>query len=144
MEFVTALNSASRTVEFDRKKGCYMIVRGEMPTGSLTIAEFADDAGHGFALQEIDEAEIALSFDYTVAWITARTSTSGQARSVASSARKALLKAGIGFTSAADFAHEHLFVPSEKATETMALLDEIELEFRMLESEESAIHWLAS
>jgi hypothetical protein len=132
MKLVRALNNTPRLAEFDRNKGCYMLVRGTWPTGSLPVAAFDGDDGSGFAVREIDQAEIALSYDYTVAWITTQKSSAGEARGLASLAREALNRAGICFTSAADVAHEHLFIPSEKAPEAMVMLDEVERKFRMI------------
>lgn len=133
MGFVATLNDPPRTAAFNRKKGSYMIVRGDMPTGMVPVAEVIDGEGRGFAVREIDQGEISLSFDYTVVWITARTSNAVQAHALALLARKTLLKAEISFTSATGLAHEHLFVPWEKAPEAMALLHYVSLELRMHE-----------
>jgi hypothetical protein len=144
MGFVAALGSTPQLADFRRKEGCFMIVRGEMPAGILPVAEFTDHDGRTFSLREIDQAEIALSFDYTVAWITARRSLIGQQPSVTALALNALHNAGIGFTSATHSTEDHLFVLCEKAPEALALLQEASQEFRMLESEANAIQKKAS
>lgn len=133
MSSVTTVRILPRMAAFNRQKGSYMIVRGDLPFGMAPVAEVVDRDGRGFSIREIDQAEISLSFDYTLAWITARTSTAAQAYSLGKLARDALLKADITFTSASGFAHEHLFVPSDEAPEAMVLLNEVGAQFRMRE-----------
>lgn len=111
-----------------------MIVRGDMPVGITPVAEVIDRQGRGFALREIDQGEIQLSFDYTVAWITVRAYAVVQAAIFVALARRAFPMAEVSFTAAAGFAHEHLFVPSERAHEAMALLHQVHLGLRMHES----------
>lgn len=134
MGIVTTLTGAPRVAAFDMKKGSYMIVRGDMPPGVDPVAEVIDTEGRGFAIHEIDQGEISLSSDDTMAWITVRTHTAVHAHTFTAWARNALLRAEISVTAATGFAHEHLFVPRDKAPKAMAILRDVHDAFRMRES----------
>ncbi len=137
---VEKLNYSAPSTGFALNKGSYMIIRGDTLSAIVPVAEVTDHDGRDFVVRQVDEGDIILSFDFTLAWITVRTYAAVHAAVFSSWARVALLNEDISVTSATGFAHEHLFIPREDATYALEVLHHVTDAFRMREMMLTVLH----
>lgn len=101
----------------------FTTVAGEPPAGLRPVATVTEAEGVTLVLAKGAADAAGLNHDYEAAWITLRVHSALDAVGLTAAVAGALAEAGLSCNVVADFHHDHLFVPYERAAEAMAVLE---------------------
>lgn len=98
-----------------------------VPTGSVLdvtpVAAFEEDEGRTVVLRAEDATRLGLPAEYPCAWITLRVHSALAAVGLLARVTTALAAHGISVNPIAGFHHDHLFVPHDRASDAMRVLE---------------------
>jgi len=101
----------------------FTAVDGAVPPGVTPVVTVAEREALTLVVR-LDEADAAgLAYDYVAGWITLRVHSALEAVGLTAAVARELAAADLSCNVVAGFHHDHLFVPSERAEEAVALLE---------------------
>lgn len=92
---------------------------------SSIISYFREDEGITLILKKETADKARLLYSYQASWITLNVHTSLSTIGITAAFSNALAGKGISCNVIAGFYHDHLFVPKDKAAETMKILNRL-------------------
>ncbi|MEU9361831.1 ACT domain-containing protein [Streptomyces sp. NPDC048301] len=96
---------------------------GEVPAGVTPVVTVAEREGLTLVVPESQARESGLDHHFVAAWITLRVHSALDAVGLTAAVSLALTDAGISCNVVAGFHHDHLFVPYERATQAVQVLE---------------------
>jgi len=107
--------------------GHYVFTRvdSEVPEGADPIVTVREVEGLTLILVKEQADALSLSYDYVAAWITLEVHSSLEAIGLTAEVSRALTGEGISANVVAGFAHDHVFVPVERADDALRTLTEL-------------------
>jgi uncharacterized protein len=106
-----------------RQPGEYVFVTVPSPSDLPALATVSEPEGVSVVLRRADADERALPYRYVAAWIRLDVHSALHAVGLTAAVSGCLATAGISCNVIAGHHHDHLLVPSERATEALALLE---------------------
>ncbi|HET6856524.1 MAG TPA: ACT domain-containing protein [Streptomyces sp.] len=101
----------------------FTTVAGGVPPGLSPVVSVREPEGLTLVVRK-EEADAAhLPYDYEAGWITLRVHSALEAVGLTAAVSRELAEAGVSCNVVAGFHHDHLFVPHERATGAVALLE---------------------
>ncbi|WP_281278219.1 ACT domain-containing protein [Streptomyces spongiicola] len=100
----------------------FTTVPASVPPGLTPVATVTEDEGLTLVVRREEADGAGLAYDYVAGWITLRVHSALAAVGLTAAVATALAGAGIGCNVVAGHHHDHLFVPYERADESVALL----------------------
>jgi hypothetical protein len=98
---------------------------GGVPSGLTPIVTVAEPEGLTVVVR-LEEADAAgLRYDYVAGWITLRVHSALDAVGLTAAFANELAAAGLSCNVVAGYHHDHLFVPYERASLAVALLEDL-------------------
>ena len=94
----------------------------ELPDDVDALASFAEREGPSCVVARADADAAGLAYDYVATWIELQVHSDLGAVGLTAAVSTALARAGIPCNVVAARRHDHLFVPTERAAEAMAVL----------------------
>ncbi|MFJ5550930.1 ACT domain-containing protein [Streptomyces sp. NPDC093225] len=94
-----------------------------VPPGVHPVATVAEAEGLTLVLRQEEADAERLAYDYVAGWITLRIHSALDAVGLTGAFARELAAAGLSCNVIAGYHHDHLFVPVERATEAVALLE---------------------
>ncbi|MFE3519656.1 ACT domain-containing protein [Streptomyces sp. NPDC059166] len=96
---------------------------GEVPAGVTPVVTVAESEGLTLVVPEAQALAARLEHHFAAAWITLRVHSALDAVGLTAAVSLALTDAGISCNVVAGFHHDHLFVPYDRATEAVEVLE---------------------
>ena len=101
----------------------FTAVDGAVPPGVTPVVTVAEREALTLVVR-LEEADAAgLAYDYVAGWITLRVHSALEAVGLTAAVARELAAADLSCNVVAGFHHDHLFVPSERAEEAVAILE---------------------
>jgi hypothetical protein len=104
---------------------CFLPKEQRMPTDLSPIMTFEEHEGTTFIARKEDVVQAGLSHQFESRQITLMVHSSLDAIGFLATITDCLAKAGISVNPVSAFYHDHLFVPTERADQALALLTEL-------------------
>ncbi|GAA2992042.1 ACT domain-containing protein [Streptomyces fulvorobeus] len=101
---------------------------GVVPAGTTPVVTVTEREGLTVVLPEAEADAAGLAYDYVAGWITLRVRSALDAVGLTAAVSLALTDAGLSCNVVAGYHHDHLFVPHERATEAVAVLERLAAE----------------
>lgn len=116
-----------RDLRPELKSGPYVFatVAGEAPADLHPVVTVAEAEGLTLVLPKAEADAAGLRYDYKASWITLRVRSALDVVGLTAAVASALASAGLSCNVVAGFHHDHLFVPQERASEAMAILQDL-------------------
>lgn len=103
----------------------FTVAEAGIPPGVTPVVTVAEQEGLTLVVR-LEEADTAgLAYDYVAGWITLRVHSALDAVGLTAAVAQELAAAGLSCNVVAGFHHDHLFVPYERATEAVTLLEDL-------------------
>ncbi|MGP3953104.1 ACT domain-containing protein [Streptomyces sp. 7N604] len=93
------------------------------PEGTAPIVSVAEDEGLTLVVRQEEADAAGLPYDYVAGWITLRVHSALDAVGLTAAVAAELAEAGLSCNVVAGFHHDHLFVPYDRVTQAVELLD---------------------
>ncbi len=106
-----------------RQPGEYVFVTVSSPHDLPALATVSEPEGVSVVLRRADADERALPYRFVASWIRLDVHSALHAVGLTAAVSSCLATAGISCNVIAGHHHDHLLVPSERATEALALLE---------------------
>lgn len=103
----------------------YTVVHGAMPAGVKPVVLVREAEGLTLVVPREQADALGLTYTYVAAWITLGVHSALEAVGVTAAVSGALAAAGISANVVAGFAHDHVFVPYERAADAMRTLSAV-------------------
>lgn len=103
----------------------YTQVAGPPPPGAEPVVMVREQEGTTLVLRQPEADELSLPYDGVAGWITLRVHSALEAVGLTAAVSRALADAGISANVVAGFSHDHVFVPYDRATEAVQVLDRL-------------------
>ncbi|MGP4004394.1 ACT domain-containing protein [Streptomyces sp. 8N706] len=101
----------------------FATVREEPPAGVRPVVTVLEDEGLTLVARQEEADAAGLPYEYVAGWITLRVHSALDAVGLTAAVATELARAGISCNVVAGFHHDHLFVPHERVTQAVELLD---------------------
>ncbi|MFF2847754.1 ACT domain-containing protein [Streptomyces sp. NPDC058001] len=96
-----------------------------VPSGVTPVVTVAEPEGLTLVVRQEDADTAGLAYAYVAGWITLRVHSALDAVGLTAAVARELATAGLSCNVVAGYHHDHLFVPHERATEAVTLLDDL-------------------
>ncbi|MGP3925815.1 ACT domain-containing protein [Streptomyces sp. 8N616] len=93
------------------------------PEGTAPLVTVAEDEGLTLVVRQEEADAAGLPYDYVAGWITLRVHSALDAVGLTAAVAAELAEAGLSCNVVAGFHHDHLFVPYDRVTQAVELLD---------------------
>uniref|UniRef100_A0AAU2W1T6 ACT domain-containing protein n=1 Tax=Streptomyces sp. NBC_00008 TaxID=2903610 RepID=A0AAU2W1T6_9ACTN len=103
---------------------------GVVPAGASPVVTVSETEGLTLVLPETEAVAAGLGHSYPAGWITLRVHSALDAVGLTAAVSLALTDAGISCNVVAGFHHDHLFVPHDRATVAVTVLERLAAESR--------------
>ncbi|HVE95679.1 MAG TPA: ACT domain-containing protein [Pseudonocardiaceae bacterium] len=100
----------------------YTIVPEAIPPGAAPVVFVREDEGLTLILPPQQADDLGLPYDFVAAWITLQVHSALSAVGLTAAVSRVLAEAGISANVVAGFAHDHLFVPHDRADDAVRTL----------------------
>lgn len=97
----------------------------ELPVGVDPVMVFREREGRTLILREVDAAAAGIPSTFPSRMITLEVHSSLEAVGFLAAITTALAAAGIGVNPVSGYFHDHLFVPTDRAEDAMAVLERL-------------------
>jgi hypothetical protein len=121
---LTKLLSVMRP-ELNPGRYVFATVGGAVPSGVSPVVTVAEPEGLTLVVRKEEADAAGLSYDYVAGWITLRIHSALEAVGLTAAVAKQLAEAGLSCNVVAGYHHDHLFVPYQRATLAIALLEDL-------------------
>jgi uncharacterized protein len=101
----------------------FTTVTGPVPLGVQPVVTVAEPEGRTLVLPQHEADAAGLGYEYVAGWITLRVNSALDAVGLTAAVAGELARAGLSCNVIAGYHHDHLFVPSDRSAEALALLD---------------------
>jgi len=101
----------------------YTQVQRRVPPGVDPVVVVREDEGLTLVLAQEEADASGMPYEYVAAWITLEVHSALEAVGLTAAVSRALAEAGISANVVAGFAHDHVFVPYERAADALRALD---------------------
>jgi hypothetical protein len=101
----------------------FTCVEGDLPSGVMPAISVHEDEGLAIVIERSQADEHGLAYGSTWAWITLTVHSDLEAVGLTAEVSARLTSAGISCNVVAGRFHDHLFVPVDRASEALALLE---------------------
>jgi uncharacterized protein len=105
--------------------GEFVFAAGPLPEGVDPLCRFREPEGVTYILDRADAERLGIQFTYPCRMITLRVHSSLEAVGFLARIAAELARRGISVNVVSAFHHDHLFVPADRAGETVAALREM-------------------
>ncbi len=106
-----------------REGACvYTIVSDAIPPGAVPVVFVREDEGLTLVLPQQQADDLGLPYNFVAAWITLQVHSALSAVGLTAAVSRVLTEAGISANVVAGFTHDHLFVPHDRADDTVRTL----------------------
>lgn len=123
MDGERVLDALLRTMQPELRPGQYVFVTvQQVPEDVDPVAWIREEEGIGLVLPRQDADRNGLGYDFVAAMITLRVRSSLAAVGLTAAVSGALARAGISCNTVAGTHHDHLFVPADRADESLRVL----------------------
>lgn len=112
----------------DLHPGAYVFVTlpgGEQPDGVSPVVTVTEAEGLTLVLRREEADAAGLPYTFTAGWITLRVHSALEAVGLTAAVATALAEAGLSCNVVAGFHHDHLFVPFDRASVAVAVLEDL-------------------
>ncbi|GAA4668289.1 ACT domain-containing protein [Streptomyces chumphonensis] len=111
----------------DLRHGAYVFttVVGPAPDGVRPVASVTEDEGSTLVITKEEADAAGLPYDYVAGWITLRVHSALAAVGLTAAVSTALAEAGISCNVVAGYHHDHLFVPYDRSSVAVAVLEDL-------------------
>ncbi|WP_431783783.1 ACT domain-containing protein [Streptomyces chumphonensis] len=111
----------------DLRHGAYVFttVAGPAPDGVRPVASITEDEGSTLVITKEEADAAGLPYDYVAGWITLRVHSALAAVGLTAAVSTALAEAGISCNVVAGYHHDHLFVPYDRSSVAVAVLEDL-------------------
>lgn len=111
----------------DLNPGPYVFttVTGQPPAGLNPVVTVAETEGQTLVLPKAEADAAGLGYGYVAGWITLRVHSALDAVGLTAAVATELAHAGLSCNVVAGFHHDHLFVPYERASVAIAVLEDL-------------------
>ena len=100
----------------------YTIVSDAIPPGAVPVVFVREDEGLTLVLPQQQADDLGLPYNFVAAWITLQVHSALSAVGLTAVVSRVLTEAGISANVVAGFTHDHLFVPHDRADDTVRTL----------------------
>lgn len=121
-DLATLLSSLSPRLNDGRYVYTHCPADQGLPNGVVPVVTVREDEGVTLVLAQEQADALALPYEFVAAWITLQVHSALEAVGLTAAVSQALAEAGISTNVVAGFAHDHLFVPYDRAPDAMAAL----------------------
>ena len=119
----TDLAALLRGLSPRRNPGRYVYAQVDaVPAELAPVVVVREDEGVTVVVAQEAADALGLAYAYVAAWITLEVHSALEAVGLTAAVARALADAGISANVVAGFAHDHVFVPHDRADEAMAVL----------------------
>ncbi|MFE2499461.1 ACT domain-containing protein [Streptomyces scopuliridis] len=101
------------------------VAGGGVPSGVTPVVTVSEQEGLTMVVRLEEADAVGLSYDYVAGWITLRVHSALEAVGLTAAVARELADAGLSCNVVAGFHHDHLFVPYERSTEAVAVLEDL-------------------
>ncbi len=101
----------------------YTQVQQRVPPGVDPVVVVREDEGLTLVLAQEEADASGMPYEYVAAWITLEVRSALETVGLTAAVSRALAEAGISANVVAGFAHDHVFVPYERASDALRALD---------------------
>ncbi|MDK1474761.1 ACT domain-containing protein [Streptomyces sp. 549] len=122
------LKKLLRGLRPDLHPGAYVFVTlpgGDQPAGLNPVVTVREAEGLTLVLPREEADASGLPYTYTAGWITLRVHSALEAVGLTAAVSAALEQAGLSCNVVAGYHHDHLFVPYERASVAIAVLEDL-------------------
>ncbi|UGY94750.1 ACT domain-containing protein [Streptomyces gobiensis] len=111
----------------DLNPGPYVFttVTGEPPAGVNPVVTVAESEGLTLVVPKEEADAAGLDYGYVAGWITLRVHSALEAVGLTAAVAAELAEAGLSCNVVAGYHHDHLFVPYERASVAIAVLEDL-------------------
>jgi hypothetical protein len=103
----------------------FTTVAGGVPDGVTPVVTVAEDEGLTVVLRQEEADAAGLPYGHVAGWITLRVHSALEAVGLTAAVSRALADAGLSCNVIAGYHHDHLFVPYDRATLAVAVLEDL-------------------
>ncbi|GAB2726638.1 ACT domain-containing protein [Streptomyces bullii] len=103
----------------------FTTVEGGVPSGLSPVVTVAEQEGLTVVVRQEEADAAGMAYDYVAGWVTLRVHSALAAIGLTAAVARELADAGLSCNVVAGFHHDHLFVPYERATLAVALLEDL-------------------
>ncbi|GGZ76750.1 ACT domain-containing protein [Streptomyces echinoruber] len=103
----------------------FTTVEGGVPDGVTPVVTVAEDEGLTVVLRQEEADAAGLPYGHVAGWITLRVHSALEAVGLTAAVSRALADAGLSCNVIAGYHHDHLFVPYDRATLAVAVLEDL-------------------
>lgn len=120
----TDLDTLLREMSPRLNDGCFVYTRvsTDVRTGVDPIATVREQEGLTLVIAQEQADELGLTYDFVTAWITLEVHSARDAVGLTAAISRALTAWNISAKVVAGYAHDHVFVPYERAADVMSAL----------------------
>jgi hypothetical protein len=103
----------------------FTTVEGGVPSGLTPVVTVTEREGLTVVVRQEEADAAGMAYDYVAGWITLRIHSALEAVGLTAAVSRELAGVGLSCNVVAGFHHDHLFVPYERATEAVAVLEDL-------------------
>lgn len=103
----------------------FTTVDGGIPPGVTPVVTVTEQEGMTLVVRLEDADAAGLAYEYVAGWVTLRIYSALAAVGLTAAMAKELADVGLSCNIVAGFHHDHLFVPYERASQAVAVLEDL-------------------